>query len=312
MDSFGHISYKNFKRYDESPISVELWEDCASVPVHRHRHFEFAVITRGSCLHYYRNVSVPLIPGDVFLIEPEEPHGYEIQSHVTIINCLFYPKTLNDENSQMMESAWRPAEDAALRNQWEDLLQFVTLEEDRMDPKIRQAGLNAQGIIHLEKKELEKMEGFLRAMIQEQEEQEEYSVDAKSAYLQLILVLLSRVQRQKTEQIRQHSHTKKDLIYHALVYIDEHLEQRINFNELAEQGYMSPAYFRRIFKDVTGLTPTDYLNRMRIVKSLEYLEKEKSTIADAAAMVGIYDANYYSRMFKKVMGYSPRYFKSIR
>ena len=62
-----------------------------------------------------------------------------------------------------------------------------------MDPKIRQAGLNAQGIIHLEKKELEKMEGFLRAMIQEQEEQEEYSVDAKSAYLLLILVLLSRV-----------------------------------------------------------------------------------------------------------------------
>ena len=56
----------------------------------------------------------------------------------------------------------------------------------------------------------------------------------------------------------------------------------------------------------------DYLNRMRVVKSLEYLEMEKSTIAAAAAKVGVYDSNYFSRMFKKVMGYSPKYFKSIR
>lgn len=55
----------------------------------------------------------------------------------------------------------------------------------------------------------------------------------------------------------------------------------------------------------------EYLNRMRIVKSLEYLNVEGISIADAAAKVGIYDANYFSRMFKKVMGYSPRYFKNI-
>ena len=312
MNTFGNVSYKNFKRYDNSPISVELWEDQKPVPMHCHRHFDFALITKGSCLHRYKGVQVPLIPGDVFLIEPDEPHGYEIQAAVTIINCMFYPKTLSSENTQMMQSAWKPAENENLRQQWEDLLQFVTLEEDRIDPKIRQAGLNAQGIIHLDREELETMEGLLRAMLREQEEQKLYSADVKSAYLQLILVLLSRVQTEKTEQIRQHSHKKKDLIYHALVYIEDHLEQKIDFNDLAEKGYMSPAYFRRIFKDVTGLTPTEYLNRMRIVRSLEYLEKEKSTIAEAAAMVGIYDANYYSRMFKKVMGYSPRYFKSIR
>ena len=63
--------------------------------------------------------------------------------------------------------------------------------------------------------------------------------------------------------------------------------KKIDFSSLAEQSFMSPSYFRSIFKDVTGLTPVDYLNRMRIVKSLEYLELDKSTIADAAARVGI-------------------------
>ena len=55
----------------------------------------------------------------------------------------------------------------------------------------------------------------------------------------------------------------------------------------------------------------EYMNRMRIVKSLEYLEMEQLSVAEAAEKVGIYDANYFSRMFKKVMGYSPRYFKKI-
>ncbi len=60
------------------------------------------------------------------------------------------------------------------------------------------------------------------------------------------------------------------------------------------------------------MTPTNYLNRMRIIRSLEYLEREDMSIAEAASKVGIYDSNYYSRLFKKIMGYSPRYFKKPR
>ena len=57
------------------------------------------------------------------------------------------------------------------------------------------------------------------------------------------------------------------------------------------------------------MTPVEYLNRIRIIKSLEYLERNQCNIADAAASVGIYDANYYTRLFKKILGYSPKYFK---
>ena len=80
---------------------------------------------------------------------------------------------------------------------------------------------------------------------------------------------------------------------------------------MAFRLHLSSSYFRVLFKDVTGLPPVEYLNRLRIVKSLQYLQADDLSIANAAARVGIYDPNYYSRLFKKVMGVPPRYFKNI-
>ena len=94
--------------------------------------------------------------------------------------------------------------------------------------------------------------------------------------------------------------------------MENHVEEITSSTEIAEKLYLSPAYFRSLFKDITGMTPTNYLNRLRVIRSLEYLEREDLSIAEAAGRVGIYDSNYYSRLFKKTMGYSPRYFKKTR
>ncbi len=308
--------YKEFQVYDSTPISVEIWSDQVSVEMHCHRHYEFALITKGSCIHNYRGMQVPLIPGDVFIIEPNQPHGYELQAQINIINCMFFPDQLSDENNQMLKSTVdhqaAGSKSGEIKKQWDQLLQYVSMKENTIDSHVREAGLNAQGIIHLNRQELYQVEHYLREMASEQEQKAVNLEYAKSAYLQLILVLLSRVQMSRREKIKGYSDKKRDMIYNALVYIEDHLDEKIDFAMLAEQSYMSPSYFRSVFKDVTGLTPVDYLNRMRVVKSLEYLEMEKSTIAAAAARVGVYDSNYFSRMFKKVMGYSPKYFKSIR
>lgn len=307
--------YKEFIVYDNTSISVEIWNDSQSVEMHCHQFYEFAMITKGSCIHNYRGVQVPLMPGDIFMIEPNQPHGYEIQAQVGIINCTFYSELLSYESNQVLQSATVKTDnyvvEEGIKRQWDELLQYMTFEETGVENHVRQANLNAQGIIHLNSMEMARVEGLLWDMAKEQERQQINIKYAKSAYLQLVLVILSRVQNKRKERIDYHSHQKKDLIFDALVYIEEHLEEKIDFSRLAGRSFMSPPYFRMIFKDVTGLTPVEYLNRMRIVKSLEYLEREKCTIAEAAAKVGIYDANYYSRMFKKIMGYSPRYFKSI-
>ncbi|MCH1984511.1 AraC family transcriptional regulator [Ruminococcus sp. OA3] len=308
--------YLEFPVRDTSAITVLPWEDNISVKPHRHSYYEFALVTKGSCIHSYKGVKAPLVPGDVFLIEPHQEHSYEIQASVHIINCNFIAEGLGDDCNEVISGASRHRSASHMeedtKRHWDELLRYVSLDEQEISQEVRQSYLNTQGIIHLESKEMEEVERLLWVMIDEQEKNGLNSGYAKAAYLQLILILFQRVQVQKNQRISRYSTQKKAMIYDALAYIEEHLDEKIDFEEISGNSFLSPSYFRAIFKDVTGLTPIEYLNRMRIVKSLEYLEMEQLSITDAAARVGIFDSNYYSRLFKKVMGYSPRYFKSIR
>lgn len=306
--------YMDFKGKSDNPIVVEVWKGKSTVGLHRHVYGEFSLVTKGSCIHSYRGSQVPLIPGDVFLIKPHLEHGYKIHAEVEIINCQFYPDKLGVECSQILQSTTSEMSSMLSTNitsQWEELLEYVSMTDNGRDGDVRQANLEKQGILHLKNSEMMEAESIFYKMIQEQEDMQKNAIFAESAYLQLILILLSRVKAQSSEKIRHHSHKKKEMIFDTLVYIEEHLDEKIDFTRLIEDSFLSPSYFRTLFKDVTGLSPIEYLNRMRIVKSLEYLEMDKCTIGDAAAKVGIYDRNYYSRLFKKVMGYSPKYFKSI-
>ena len=99
------------------------------------------------------------------MIEPNQPHGYEIQAQVSIINCLFYPEQLSYENNQMLQSTRMGEKSEDIKRQWEELLQYVSLEDTGTESNVRQANLNAQGIIHLNSTELSYVESLLREMV---------------------------------------------------------------------------------------------------------------------------------------------------
>lgn len=101
------------------------------------------------------------------------------------------------------------------------------------------------------------------------------------------------------------------MITKTLEYIDTNIRGTIDFNMIAESYDLSPNYFRTIFREITGISPTLYLNRTRILNALELLRTTSLSIVDIAAEVGIYNANYFTRLFKKQLGYSPKYFKNI-
>lgn len=68
---------------------------------------------------------------------------------------------------------------------------------------------------------------------------------------------------------------------------------------------MSEGYFCRMFKKSTGRTPTDYINRIRIEKSVILLNQGICNVTEAATSVGFDDINYFCRVFKKYMKQSP-------
>ncbi len=106
-------------------------------------------------------------------------------------------------------------------------------------------------------------------------------------------------------------HLEEDLVANVLKMIDENPAKQHDFEAFAQKEGITLNYFRMLFKEETGMTPVNYLNKVRILKALELLQTTDLSIAEISAVIGIYDANYFSRLFKKVTGSPPRYFKAI-
>ncbi len=276
---------------DKSAIALEVFHTLESVPIHRHHFQEFVLITKGSCVHEFKGISMPLIPGDVFLVPPHQEHTYTIETPVSMYNCQFYPEKMTDE--------------------W--LNQFGHLISDLAEPAstnpISPADLNRQNIIHLSLPEAERVQKMMEIILQEQTEQEYAYKQVKQDYLNLILIIISRARLRQYAIAPDRDITRNAIIVNAQKFIEDHLTDPIDFSNYAREHNISPGYFRSIFKSTTGLPPVEYLNRLRMVRAVEYMKDHTMSISDIAAAVGILDANYFSRLFRKIIGYSPREFR---
>ena len=94
-------------------------------------------------------------------------------------------------------------------------------------------------------------------------------------------------------------------ISNARHYIDEHLAEDISVSSIAESLYITPNYFSRLFKRITGEGCNEYIVRKRIEKAKSLLETTSIKTGKIAMMVGYRDTNYFSLAFKKHTGKSP-------
>lgn len=102
------------------------------------------------------------------------------------------------------------------------------------------------------------------------------------------------------------SETKKRMkINRAITYINENYGMHLTTKDLAEIVHLSEGYFCQLFREVTGRSAIDYLNRLRVDKAEQILKQTDVTVSEAAYCCGFEDANYFSRMFKKIKGFSP-------
>lgn len=88
-------------------------------------------------------------------------------------------------------------------------------------------------------------------------------------------------------------------------YINEHLTEDISVSEVARAFHLSPNYFSRLFKRITGERCNEYIVRRRIERAKYLLTTTNFKVGRIAADVGYQDTNYFSLSFKKQTGLSP-------
>lgn len=99
------------------------------------------------------------------------------------------------------------------------------------------------------------------------------------------------------------------IIEKAKDYIKNSYKMNLSLEDMAAWTGMSPYYFSKLFKAQTGVTFIDYLTRVRIEESKKSLQYTRLSLKEIAYQIGYNDPNYFSRVFKKVEGVSPKAFR---
>src|SRR5262245_11368987 len=94
-------------------------------------------------------------------------------------------------------------------------------------------------------------------------------------------------------------------------YIAAHFSTDVSLSQLSALAHLSPFYFARAFTKAVGLPPHAYLEAVRIRKARELIDRGVA-IADTAVAVGYADQSHFTRRFKRVLGITPGQFARDR
>ena len=96
-------------------------------------------------------------------------------------------------------------------------------------------------------------------------------------------------------------------------YIMENIEKKISLNDICSYLGHSPSFCNSLFKKYTGMSPVQYMQNLRVQTSAHLMGITGMKVNQVCHKVGIDDPYYFSRLFSKTMGISPKeYRKSIK
>jgi AraC family transcriptional regulator, arabinose operon regulatory protein len=114
-------------------------------------------------------------------------------------------------------------------------------------------------------------------------------------------------QFERIRSINQH-----DIIEKTILFMQDNINSRISLSDLAKQSGLSVSQFSLVFKKKTLRSPMDYYNNLRIQNACQMLDFTDMSIKEISSQLDFEDQFYFSRTFKKIMGYSPLEYRKRR
>ena len=126
---------------------------------------------------------------------------------------------------------------------------------------------------------------------------------ASSLLTQLMVSCIQSTQKRKTDR-----NTRLDYFSAIQNYIDENYQDDLNLDHLSQSFSINKFYLQKQFKKKTGLSPNEYLTRVRLERAKNLLRTTNDTVMQIAQEVG-YTASYFDNVFKKYESVTPHTYR---
>jgi AraC-type DNA-binding domain-containing proteins len=140
-----------------------------------------------------------------------------------------------------------------------------------------------------------------------------YNRSLTALKLSELFIELSRAYLQKHLQSSMKRTTKGAIkAYELLDFIHQHYPDKITGSDIEARFDCNFDHMNRMFNKITGYSITHYVNKVRVNQAQELLRTTHLTVGEIAELVGFNDIYYFSKIFKKYVGFSPAYYKGTR
>ncbi len=110
-------------------------------------------------------------------------------------------------------------------------------------------------------------------------------------------------------ELDQSVHNLKSQADIVIDFLTSNVDKSLRADDIAKAFNCSPSYLFNLFKKRTGYSPIHFFNLKKIQKACEYLSYTDLTVKEISYRMGFQDPLYFSRLFKKYMGVSPKTYK---
>ncbi|MCH9420271.1 helix-turn-helix domain-containing protein [Klebsiella quasipneumoniae] len=235
---------------------------------HSHEFAELVIVEEGHGLHVINGRPLYIQQGDVFYVQPGDVHYYDELGTLKLINVLINP-LVGFHYLQPLDT----------------LLQTFSAQNASC------YGWLAPYTRHICKELVDKI--FSAELRQGQN-----IALREAAFFQLVTTILH------AETEAEYSTTKYKL-HKLLTWLQEHCFEEHNWQQLAEKFHLTTRTAFRHIKEATGLTPDNYLKRLRLVSARVKLRETDMTITEVAYLCGFANSNHFTTLYKKVFGLTP-------
>lgn len=267
-------------------VTIEYHSDQPSFFSHEHEFAELQIVTSGHATHIVNGCEYRLSRGDVYVINRGTAH--ELLDSLTLKECLvqYKPEYLDSLNPQIKAmSAFQTLFVLAPRSP--EASYACRLRLSPADIKIALsicARINSEIIAR----------------------SPGYEVLVQALFTELVVFLCRKYSQPQSPDQKARSVLQ---ISKVTSFIESSFREYITLDELCRQGDISKRHLTRLFKEAHGVSPFEYILRLRIEHAAHLLLSSGSSITEIAYSCGFDDSNYFSRQFKKHMGQSPREYR---
>lgn len=262
--------------------------DCTSSfsTSHSHEFLELAYVMQGSAEHTFNDRTRVIRPGDYFIVDYGEKHGYHRigEEPLLLINVLFLPRFI-DETLRACTGFQELLQSYLIRFSYASLFQPPT-----------------QYIFSDDTGEIRSVIDQMRTEFQQQHAG--FTEMLRSLMIRIFILTMRKIQRDDMP-------CPDGVVALLTDYVRHHYSEDICLGSLCQSLHYSPAYISKKFHDETGTPFSLYVQKYRMEQSCRLLANSNEKIHKIAESVGYTNTKYFTEIFRRHIGCTPRDYRRL-